>query len=331
MVTASCAIVVASEARAQTRETVVIRGQPQSLHVYGSRGGIPAIVSSGDGGWIHLGPHVAEVLAARGFFVVGFDVKVYLERFTSGRTTLCPDDEPDDYKVIVDIAAGGTGRKPILIGVSEGAGLSVLAGVDPRMKTEISASDRPGDTDVNELGWRWKDNLIDSTDGIPNEPTFSVSGMVDRMAPVPFAAIHSTQDEFVPLAQVQRMMERAKDPKQLWIVKAADHRFSDNLGEFEQCLFEAITWITPTRGAVKPPPASVGVMRRARRAVRGRTPLFKCRRDRLSQAGRCRRGVRSPDRLSDACPSTCGWPAAARASLERHVLTDRHMCGGCEQ
>jgi type IV secretory pathway VirJ component len=28
-------------------------------------------VSSGDGGWIHLAPHVAEVLAAKGFFVVG--------------------------------------------------------------------------------------------------------------------------------------------------------------------------------------------------------------------------------------------------------------------
>ena len=34
------------------------------------------IISSGDGGWIHLGPHVAEVLAAKGYFVVGFDAKM---------------------------------------------------------------------------------------------------------------------------------------------------------------------------------------------------------------------------------------------------------------
>ena len=46
--------------------------------------GAPVIVSSGDGGWIHLGPHVAEILAARGYFVVGFDVKAYLESFTAG-------------------------------------------------------------------------------------------------------------------------------------------------------------------------------------------------------------------------------------------------------
>jgi type IV secretory pathway VirJ component len=42
------------------------------------------VISSGDGGWLHLGPHVAEVLAASGYFVVGFDVKAYLSGFTSG-------------------------------------------------------------------------------------------------------------------------------------------------------------------------------------------------------------------------------------------------------
>ena len=70
--------------QAQTREAIIIRGHAQSLRLYGTRGGAPVIVSSGDGGWIHLGPHVAEVLAAKGFFVVGFDVKAYLESFTSG-------------------------------------------------------------------------------------------------------------------------------------------------------------------------------------------------------------------------------------------------------
>ena len=34
------------------------------------------------------------MLAAHGFFVVGFDVKAYLESFTSGASTLRPEDEP---------------------------------------------------------------------------------------------------------------------------------------------------------------------------------------------------------------------------------------------
>src|SRR4029453_2997655 len=85
MVAVSCGVTVTSNAWTQTRETVTIRGQTQSLHLYGTRGGSPIIVSSGDGGWLHLGPHVAEVLAAQGFFVVGFDVKAYLEGFTTAK------------------------------------------------------------------------------------------------------------------------------------------------------------------------------------------------------------------------------------------------------
>jgi hypothetical protein len=244
LMTAGCTVASAIDGEAQTRETVTVRGQAQSLYVYGNRGGIPVIVSSGDGGWIHLGPHVAEVLAAKGFFVVGFNVRTYLERFSSGGTSLRPEDEPGDFKVIVDFAARGSAGKPILIGVSEGAGLSVLAASDPRMKTQIAGVIGLGLPDLNELGWRWRDASIYLTHRTPNEPTFSVSAIVDRVAPVPLGAIHSTHDEFVPVAQVQQVFQRAKEPKKLWIIEAANHRFSDNLAEFDRCLLEAITWTT---------------------------------------------------------------------------------------
>jgi dienelactone hydrolase len=244
LVIATCIGGMTRETSAQTRETVIVRGQTQSLRLYGTRGGIPVVVSSGDGGWVHLGPHVAELLAANGFFVVGLDVKAYLERFTSRNTTLRPEDEPGDFEVIVDFAARGSRAKPILIGVSEGAGLSVLAAGDPRMKTQIAGVIGLGLPDRNELGWRWKDAVIYVTHDIPNEPTFSTSTLVDRIAPVPLGAIHSTHDEFVPVAEVQHVLERAQEPKKLWIINAADHRFSDNLAEFDKCLLEAITWIT---------------------------------------------------------------------------------------
>jgi alpha-beta hydrolase superfamily lysophospholipase len=244
IVTLSCIVTIASEAWAQTRETITFRGQAQSLRLYGTRGAVPVIVSSGDGGWVHLGPHVAEVLAAKGFFVVGFDVKAYLEGATSARGTLRPEDVPGDYKMIADVAARGASSKPILVGVSEGAGLSVLAASDPRAKTAIAGVIGLGLPDVNELGWRWKDSLIYVTHGVPNEPTFSVAAIVDGVAPLPLGAIHSTRDEFVPIAQIQRVFERAREPKKLWIIKAGDHRFSDNLAEFDRSLLEAIAWIT---------------------------------------------------------------------------------------
>jgi type IV secretory pathway VirJ component len=239
---------IAAAADAQTTETVNLRGHGQSLRLYGSRGGPPVIVSSGDGGWLHLGPHVAEVLAAQGYFVVGFDVKAYLTSFTSTQAALRPDDEPGDYKVLADFAAIGSRQRPILVGVSEGAGLSVLAATDPATRAAIGGVVGLGLPDINELGWRWNDALIYLTHGVPNEPTFSTEAMVGRVAPAPLAAIHSTRDEFVPLAEAQRVMAAAHEPKRLWVVRASDHRFSDNLAEFDQRLVEAIGWVAQQAG-----------------------------------------------------------------------------------
>jgi hypothetical protein len=229
---------------AGTIETVTIRGHQQQLHVYGERGaGSPVLVSSGDGGWIHLAPHVAEVLAARGFFVVGFDTKAYLRSFTSGRSTLRLEDEPGDYRLLVDYASGGSSSKPMLIGVSEGGALSVLAATDPAIKQAIAGVIGLGLSDRNELGWRWQDSVIYLTHGVPNEPTFNVAAVVDRLSPVPLGEIHSASDEFAPLAEAQEILLKAGAPKRLWVIQATDHRFTGNLAEFDRGLLDAIEWV----------------------------------------------------------------------------------------
>jgi pimeloyl-ACP methyl ester carboxylesterase len=234
---------VATVGWAPVPQTIVLRGHQQTLHVYGSPGRPPIIVSSGDGGWIHLGPHVAQVLAAKGFYVIGFDVRAYLASFTSGRSTLRVEDAATDYRALVEFAQTGSPTKPILVGVSEGAGLSVLAAANPITKAHLLGVVGLGLPDHNELGWRWKDSLIYITHQIPNEPTFSAATIVANVAPVPLAAIHSTHDGFVPLADIENVLKRAAEPKRLWIVEASDHRFSDNLPEFDQRLLEAIEWI----------------------------------------------------------------------------------------
>jgi uncharacterized protein len=232
-----------TDASAQPAHRLMIRGRVQQLQLYGPTAGNPVIVSSGDGGWIHLGPHVAELLATRGFFVVGFDVKAYLAGFTTDTATLRPADEPADYKVLAAFASSATGRKPILIGVSEGAGLSVLAASDADTKEAISGVIGLGLPDLNELGWRWKDSVIYLTHRAANEPRFSSAAAVSAVAPLPLVIIQSTHDEFVPLAETHRIFAQASEPKRLWIVEATNHRFSSNLSEFDARLMEAIEWV----------------------------------------------------------------------------------------
>jgi dienelactone hydrolase len=237
------AVAVAQQPPSPRAATLTVRGKTLSLHLYGPPDGEPVVVSSGDGGWFHLGPHAATVLARARFFVVGVDSKQYLEAFTSGRQTLRVEDVPGDYRAIVDFASRQSRIRPVLVGVSEGGGLSVLAATEPQLRSAIRGIVGLGLPDVNELGWRWSDSVIYVTKGVPNEPTFSVKAIVEKVAPLPLAAIHSTHDEFVPLPQIKAIMARARDPKRLWILEAADHRFSDNERAFDKALLEAVAWV----------------------------------------------------------------------------------------
>ena len=72
---------------------------------------------------------------------------------------------------------------------------------------------------------------------------FSVRELVSRVAPVPLAALHSTHDEFAALPEIERILARAKEPKRLWVIEAANHRFGNNQPELQRCLKEAIAWI----------------------------------------------------------------------------------------
>src|SRR5689334_20142856 len=80
---------------------VVVRGHAQPVRVFGQRGGMPVVVASGDGGWIHLAPHVATTLAAHGYFVTGLDARHYLEAFTSGGSGVSAADVQHDFATIL--------------------------------------------------------------------------------------------------------------------------------------------------------------------------------------------------------------------------------------
>jgi dienelactone hydrolase len=232
-------------------EALSLRGVSQTLHLYGARGGKVAIVTSGDGGWVHLGPEVAEFLAGEGYRVVGFDAKAYLSSFTSKSGPLHVEDVPRDYEALLEYAAPAGSGRPLLVGVSEGAGLSVLAATAPEVQSRVAGVVALGLPDQNELGWRWRDSIIYITKRTPNEPTFSTREVVGRVAPVPLAALHSTHDEFVARPMIESILAQAREPKRLWVIEAADHRFSDNRPELQRRLKEAIAW-TESQGGAAP-------------------------------------------------------------------------------
>jgi alpha-beta hydrolase superfamily lysophospholipase len=223
--------------------TVAVRGRSQIVRLYGPRDGPPAIVASGDGGWVHLGPEVAAFLGARGWSITGVDAKAYLSSFTEGKRALTTDDVPGDFRAFVEFARQGRATSVLLVGVSEGAGLAVLAASEPALRRDLLGVVGLGLPNVNELGWRWKDAIIYVTRKTPDEPTFRAADFVGKLDALPLAAVHSTHDEFVPLEEITRLMALPGGTKRLWVVPARDHRFSDNADGMQRSLLQAIDWI----------------------------------------------------------------------------------------
>ncbi len=228
---------------AQNAAGLVLRGKSQTLQLYGSVGGGSIILTSGDLGWAGLVVHVAEFLAARGYYVVGFNSKAYLSSFTANDSSLRPQDVPGDFKQIIDLARQKNPHRPILVGISEGAGLSVLAATDPGVKSAIRGILGLGLPDQNELGWKWQDFTIWITKKTPNEPSFMVEDIISKVSPAPLAEIHSTHDEFLPLDKARAMFSRAGEPKRMWVIESSNHRFSDNRAELDRRVLEALQWI----------------------------------------------------------------------------------------
>ena len=227
----------------QSQTGISIRGKLQELVLYGTRGNPPILLSSGDLGWAGLVTHVAEFLSGRGYFIVGVNSKAYLSSFTTKTSALNPQDVPRDYQALIDFARQGSVGKPVLVGISEGAGLSVLAATEASVKTGISGILALGLPDQNELGWKWQDFTIWVTKRVPNEPSFMVEDIIQRVSPIPLAEIHSSHDEFLPLEQAKSMFSRAGEPKRMWVIEAANHRFSNNRDELDLRMTEALRWI----------------------------------------------------------------------------------------
>jgi hypothetical protein len=236
-------ILLAWSALSQSSMNFNIRGKTQQLQLYGPDSGNPIILSSGDLGWAGLVVHVAEFLSARGYRVIGLNSKDYLASFTTRNSALNPADVPSDYKSLIDLARQKSPVKPILAGISEGAGLSVLAATDPAARAAVRGILGLGLPDQNELGWKWQDFTIWITKRAPDEPSFMVEDIIHKVSPAPLAEIHSTHDEFLPLDKAKAMFARAGEPKKMWVVEAANHRFSDNRDELDRKILEALNWI----------------------------------------------------------------------------------------
>jgi type IV secretory pathway VirJ component len=234
-------------ARAAEKVDVSVRGKTLTLTIYTprsqSRGTI--VMGSGDVGWVGLAASMAEEFSARGYAVVGINVRQYLSAFTSGSSHLRPTDIPGDYRFLISTLKQAHGlADPIIVsGVSEGAALAVLASSDPLNHAWIDGVITVGLPPTAELAWRWSDVGSWITKRDADEPSFAAIDVIATVSPVPLYMIQSTKDEYVPQIEWERLLATARQPKKQILIEASNHRFTDKRPELSAAYAAGLAWI----------------------------------------------------------------------------------------
>lgn len=238
------------DAATGVRVDMPVRGKTMALTVYrpagAARGTI--IMGSGDVGWVGLAVSRAQELSSDGYIVVGVNVREYLSAFTVGTTHLNAEDIQRDFgELSMFLRARGLLAAPVVLsGVSEGAGIAVVAAAAADNHGWVNGVITMGLPEVSEIAWRWSDFTSWITKKDAAEPSVHATEFVGRIAPVPLAMIQSVKDEYVPEEDYRAIERAARSPKTLTLIPANNHRFTDRIPELRRAYAEALAWVVST-------------------------------------------------------------------------------------
>jgi type IV secretory pathway VirJ component len=253
-IAAAClaAALVAHGADAGEAVSMTVRGKALTLQIYQPPSGVArkgtVLIGSGDVGWVGLAVDLAGFLSARGYVVVGINSRQYLSAFTAGASHVTTDQVTADYAAIVQhLSASHPLPDPIVVaGVSEGAALAVLGGAAAN-HAWVRGVITMGLPASAELAWRWTDAMSWITRKDAGEPSFEPKQFVGAVSPMPLWMIQSTTDEYVTEADFRTLERAARAPKQLVLVDASNHRFTDRLPLLRQRVLDGLAWMQSPR------------------------------------------------------------------------------------
>jgi pimeloyl-ACP methyl ester carboxylesterase len=228
---------------------VRVRGKVISVQVYPAAADQTpkgtSFMGSGDAGWVGLGVDLSEDLARDGYTVVGINVRRYLQAFRVGTGHLTTRDVPGDYAEVERflVEQNAITTPVIMAGVSEGAALAVLAASAPANHAWISGVITLGLPRTAELAWRWRDAMSFITKRDADEPFFEPAQFIAGVSPLPLLMIQSRNDEFVPERDFRMFEQAAAAPKQLVLIDASNHRFTDRKPELKSQLRAGLAWL----------------------------------------------------------------------------------------
>lgn len=242
--------------------TIVLNGHRLRVHVADTRqpstGIRPLIVyATGDRGWAGKDLDVYRHLVAWGYPVAGFDAHDYVKHLGRSESTT-PGRLANDYGAIISTAREALGlpndRPVVLVGVSRGADLSVVAAGRPPLRASLSGVVAVALTREEEyvkwFGRRLRRRAAPDPPSSPASVPARVPAMVQLydylplLRELPLTVIQSTRDNYLPAAEARVLFGSDTPVRQLIPIDARNHSFAGSREDLYQAMHGALERLT---------------------------------------------------------------------------------------
>src|SRR5262249_53132664 len=202
------------------------------------------VYATGDGGMHRKDLDTYRHLAALGDPIVGFDARDYVKHLGKDSPPTTPEVLAADYSQIIAQAREALGLDPhcavVLVGVSRGAGLAVVAA--GRLRDTISGVVPVALTQEEEYV-RWYHRLPPPLEQHPPS-RWSVYEYLAQLGTLPIAVIQSTHDHYLPAVRARQQFGPDTPYRWLQPIEANDHNFGGARDRMYDAIRSALNWVS---------------------------------------------------------------------------------------
>jgi predicted alpha/beta hydrolase family esterase len=216
---------------------------------------------TGDGGWRGKDLETYERLRTFGEPVAGFSAPDYLDHLRGGADSLSPSALAEDFTDIVAMAKErfslSSSTPVILVGVSRGADLVVVAAAEPQLRSAVGGVLAVALTDEEEYVRHRARRIFHPGSHQEKMPPLEMVKPYEYIARVraPLCVIQSTNDQYVPAAKAREAFGPDAPGRQLIAIPSQNHSFSDQRDALYAAMRRSIQWILSSTAAVAVDPS----------------------------------------------------------------------------
>jgi fermentation-respiration switch protein FrsA (DUF1100 family) len=210
--------------------------------------GRPLLVfATGDGGWHRKDLDAWKHLVSWGYPVVGFDARDYVTHLGQANAPTTPARLAADYARIIAAAREsltlGPEHRVVLVGVSRGAGLSVVAAGAASMHAEVDGVLAVALTREEEYVHWYSRHHARARDEMAALEMVQLYEYLPTVGDTPVAVVQSTRDHYLPAAEARELFGPNTPRRHFEAIEARNHSFGGARQDLYRAMSESLDWI----------------------------------------------------------------------------------------